>query len=89
MYHDAFNPDVEDVNELKVRYRQGKVGDVEVKQKLARALNTLLDPMRERRARALEKPGQLRDMLFASSARAQKVAAETMARVREAMRIKY
>ena len=89
MYHDAFNPDVDEVSDLKARYRQGKVGDVEVKQKLARALNTLLDPMRERRARALEKPGQLREMLFASSARAQKVAAETMGRVREAMRLKY
>ncbi|MDQ1499838.1 MAG: tryptophanyl-tRNA synthetase, partial [Actinomycetota bacterium] len=32
-------------------YREGKVGDVEVKEKLAAAINTFLDPMRERRAR--------------------------------------
>ncbi|MDE2726147.1 MAG: tryptophan--tRNA ligase, partial [Gemmatimonadota bacterium] len=35
MYHDAFNPNVAEVNALKTRYRQGRVGDVEVKDKLA------------------------------------------------------
>src|SRR6266576_1814189 len=39
IYHDAFNPHREEVEELKTRYRAGKVGDVEVKQKLAVALN--------------------------------------------------
>ncbi len=34
MYHDAFNPDVAEVNDLKARYVKGAVGDVEVKQKL-------------------------------------------------------
>ncbi|HRU94369.1 MAG TPA: tryptophan--tRNA ligase, partial [Anaerolineae bacterium] len=34
IYHDAFNPNVDEVNDLKERYRQGKVGDVEVKRKL-------------------------------------------------------
>src|SRR5437867_7937804 len=56
-YHDAFNPDREEVEDLKARYRAGKVGDVEVKTKLTNALNTYLDPIRERRAAALAKPG--------------------------------
>ena len=43
MYHDAFNPDIDEVNDLKERYVLGKVGDVEVKQKLAKALNNFLD----------------------------------------------
>ena len=30
-YHDAFNPDAAEVEDLKERYRAGKVGDVEVK----------------------------------------------------------
>ena len=38
-YHDAFNPDTGEVEDLKARYRAGKVGDVEVKKKLAAALN--------------------------------------------------
>src|SRR5208337_1886663 len=49
-YHDAFNPDKAEVDELKERYRLGKVGDVEVKQKLFAALDRFLAPMRERRA---------------------------------------
>ncbi len=35
-YHDAFNPDRDEVEDLKDRYRRGKVGDVEVKSSLAR-----------------------------------------------------
>ena len=50
-YHDVFNPDKAEVDELKERYRKGTVGDVEVKQKLFDALNAFLEPMRERRVR--------------------------------------
>ena len=89
VYHDAFNPDVAEVDDLKARYRLGKVGDVEVKQKLARALNALLDPMRERRAAVLARPTYLRELAFDSSARARVLAQETMERVREAMKISY
>ena len=53
IYHDAFNPDTAEVDDLKERYRAGKVGDVEVKTKLAKALNAYLDPIRERRAEVL------------------------------------
>ncbi len=89
MYHDAFNANLEEVEDLKSRYRQGKVGDVEVKRKLAAALESVLEPMRERRAQALANPGRIREMLFEGSARARKVAQETMERVREAVRIRY
>src|SRR5438876_8442379 len=50
MYHDAFNPSVHEVNELKARYVKGTVGDVEVKTRLVAAVNHLLEPIRERRA---------------------------------------
>lgn len=89
MYHDAFNPDVAEVEDLKARYRAGTVGDVEVKQKLSKALNTLLDPMRERRQAVLARPEQLKELLFAGSAKARTVAQETMARVRQAVRLNY
>ena len=49
IYHDVFNPNKAEVEDLKARYRAGKVGDVEVKEKLAAAINAFLDPMRERR----------------------------------------
>ena len=37
LYHDAFNPNLDEVEDLKTRYRLGTVGDVEVKTKLATA----------------------------------------------------
>src|SRR6478672_989034 len=78
LYHEAFNPDTAEVDDLKTRYRAGKVGDVEVKTKLATALNAHLAPIRERRDAALARPGYLRDVLFEGSKRARVVAAETM-----------
>jgi tryptophanyl-tRNA synthetase len=89
IYHDAFNPDTAEVNDLKDRYRHGKVGDVEVKTKLARALNAYLDPIRERRAAVLAKPDRLKEILFDGSRRARAVALDTMARVRDAVKISY
>ena len=88
-YHDAFNRNLAEVDDLKTRYRAGKVGDVEVKRKLADALNLVLEPIRERRAAVLAKPERLKEMLFDGSARARTVAADTMGRVRDAMKITY
>ncbi|HTK28712.1 MAG TPA: tryptophan--tRNA ligase [Vicinamibacterales bacterium] len=89
VYHDAFNPNREEVEDLKARYRAGKVGDVEVKSKLAAALNARLDPIRERREAVLANPGRLKEILFDGSARARTVAAGTMERVRDAIKITY
>jgi tryptophanyl-tRNA synthetase len=88
-FHDAFNPNRAEVDELKDRYRNGKVGDVEVKTKLAAALNAHLEPIRERRNAVLSQPDQLKEILYEGSKRARRVAEQTMERVRDAMRIKY
>jgi len=89
MYHDAFNPDKAEVQDLKERYVVGKVGDVEVKQKLARALNALLDPIRERRARYEAQPELVREALAGGSGYAKRVAEQTMSEVRAALRLNY
>ncbi len=89
MYHDAFNPDVAEVEDLKTRYRAGKVGDVEVKTKLAKALNARLEPMRARRAEVLARPERVREILFDGSAKARRIAQETMDRVRGALKLRY
>ena len=89
IYHDAFNPNTAEVDELKARYRAGKVGDVEVKTKLAAALNAHLEPMRARRAGVLAKPDRLREILHEGSRRARTIAAETMERVRAAVKLSY
>ena len=88
-YHDAFNPNAAEVDDLKSRYRAGAVGDVEVKRKLADALNRTLEPIRERRAAVLARPADLKQLLFDGSARARRAAGRTMERVRDAMKITY
>jgi tryptophanyl-tRNA synthetase len=88
-YHDAFNPNTAEIEDLKARYRAGKVGDVEVKTKLANALNAQLEPIRERRAAALGRPEHLKEILQDGSRRARAVASGTMERVRDAMKIRY
>ena len=89
MYHDAFNPDSAEVDDLKERYRAGRVGDVEVKQRLARALNDFLDPIRERRATYEANPGLVREALAAGTGYAKGVAEQTMAEVRAALKLNY
>jgi tryptophanyl-tRNA synthetase len=89
MYHDAFNPDAAEVQDLKDRYVAGKVGDVEVKQKLAKALNTFLDPIRERRAHFEAHPKLVRQAFAAGTAHGKQVAEATMAEVRAALKLNY
>ena len=89
VYHDAFNPDVGEVEDLKSRYRAGRVGDVEVKQKLVQAINSVLDPMRERREDLRIRPERVKEILMDGSSRARRIAKETMAEVREAVKLSY
>lgn len=89
MYHDAFNPNAEEVQDLKDRYVKGTVGDVEVKQKLAAALNAMLDPIRGRRAEFEAKPQLVREALGNGTRHAREVAGNTMAEVRNALRLNY
>jgi tryptophanyl-tRNA synthetase len=85
IYHRAFNADRGEVAELEERYRKGTVGDVEVKERLIRALNDLLDPLRQRRRAFASQPGLVEDILCEGTRRARTEAEATMALVREAM----
>lgn len=84
-YHDAFNPDKAEVEDLKARYRAGKVGDVEVKEKLARALNAFLDPIRERRAKYEAQPGLADEVVYDGTLRMREEARATLSAVKKAM----
>ena len=88
-YHDAFNPDTAEVDDLKERYRAGKVGDVEVKRKLIAALESFLAPIRERRAHFEAKPGLVEEVIAEGSRRARAEAEETIRLARDAMGINY
>lgn len=89
VYHDTFNPDKAEVEDLKRRYREGKVGDVEVKRKLLARLETFLGPIRTRRAEFASKPRLVEEILAAGSERARREATETLHQVRQAMKLDY
>jgi tryptophanyl-tRNA synthetase len=88
-YHEAFNPDKDEIAELKERYRVGKVGDVEVKARLTRALNNFLEPIREKRAYYITHPTLPQDVLADGIRRMQAEAKETMEIVRAHTGLSY
>ena len=88
IYHDAFNDDKEEVADLKDRYLKGQVGDVEVKTKLAAALNKFLTPIRERRARFEGNDELINKIIDEGSLRAQAEAQKTLSEVLMKMKMK-
>ncbi|TVR02719.1 MAG: tryptophan--tRNA ligase [Spirochaetaceae bacterium] len=84
-YHDVFNPDKAEVEELKTRYRAGTVGDVEVKQKLAAAINAFLDPIRERRAVFEARGGFVDEVIYEGTLRMRDEARATLVEAKKAM----
>jgi tryptophanyl-tRNA synthetase len=87
IYHEAFNTDQTEVDELKERYKKGKVGDVEVKERLATALNRFLDPIRERREQFIDRKGYVEEVIYDGTLRMREKARETLSLVKKAMGI--
>jgi len=88
IYHDAFNDNKAEVEDLKARYLKGQVGDVEVKEKLALAINRFLDPIRARRAEFEGKTELLDSIIAEGSKKAAAEAQETLDEVLVAMGIR-
>jgi tryptophanyl-tRNA synthetase len=88
-YHDVFNPNKEEIEDLKNRYRLGTVGDVEVKQRLFEALETFLTPIRTRRQELAANPKRVYEIIMDGTAKGRALAQATMAEVRHAMKISY
>ena len=84
-YLDIFDPDISAVDELKARYRAGKVGDVEVKHYLAGVLNAYLAPLRSRRTEYISHPRKLMEVLFSGTVKAKFIAQQTLEEVYEKM----
>jgi tryptophanyl-tRNA synthetase len=87
MYHDAFNPNKEEVEELKERYRKGTVGDVEVKEKLFKVLNEFLEPIREKRSYYEQHLDEVNDILEQGTKKAREEAMKTLDSVKKQMKL--
>ncbi len=89
IYHEVFNPDKAEVEDFKNRYREGKIGDVEIKKRLALVINQMLEPMRVRRSEFENKSEELHGILKTGTDKAREAAKATMVQVRKAMKIDY
>ena len=81
----AFHPDRDELSALEDRYRAGGIGDVEVKQLLARSVNSYLAPLRERREHYYEDPKRLAEAVHRGTDAAAAEARRTLAEVYDKM----
>lgn len=87
IYHDAFNENLGEVLDFKKRYREGRVGDVEVKESLALAINRFLSPIREKRREFAEKKGYVERVIYEGTQRMSEVAEQTLKEMKSSMGI--
>ncbi|WP_028973221.1 tryptophan--tRNA ligase [Spirochaeta cellobiosiphila] len=85
IYHDIFNPNKAEVEDLKQRYETGNVGDVEVKQKLATALNNFLEPIREKRNEFESQNGLVDEIIYEGTLKMREEARQTVLAAKKAM----
>ena len=86
-YHKVFNQ--LEVNQIEADCRKGAIGCVNCKKRLAGCLDTLLEPMRARRAPYVQNPSLVKEILIEGTRSAHQVAKATMDEVRGAMGINY
>lgn len=85
LFHDEFNPNKDEVEDFKKRYREGGIGDVEIKARLAEELNRFLEPMRERRKAYESEKGAVEKIIYEGTLKMREVAKETVKEMRGAM----
>ncbi|MEK7148617.1 MAG: tryptophan--tRNA ligase [Patescibacteria group bacterium] len=85
IYLDAFNSNKQQNEELKRRYREGSIKDVEVKEILYKVLDDFLEPIREKRKYYEENENLVRTIIKEGTDRGRVVVAKTMKEMREKM----
>lgn len=89
IFHDTFNPDKAWVQEAKDKYRQGQIGDVQCKRKLIDVIEDFVKPIRERRSQYENDKAQVLTLLKQGCEKANTVAEETFALVKEKIDQKF
>lgn len=88
-YLDAFCEDADLVADLKAHYRRGGLGDMKIKRLLEDCLQSLLEPIRSRRAEYLADKGELLRILQHGTQRADQVSRQTLAQVKAALGLDF
>ena len=89
VYLDAFDPDKTRLEEMKIHYRKGGLGDGVVKARLNVVLQEFLAPIRNRRLELEKDPAAIMAMLKRGSENASRIAKQTLKEVKEAMLLNY
>ena len=84
-----FLPEYQCLDELKEHYTRGGLGDVKIKKFLNKVMEAKFGPIRERRREWEQRIPEVYDILKAGTAVAEKKAAETLNKVKDAMKINY
>jgi tryptophanyl-tRNA synthetase len=88
-YLDIFDPNKDEVAELKNKYEAGGLGDVVIKKRLVGIIQDLITPIRERREQLAKDPKKIMEILKEGTEDARKVARATLREVKQAMKIDY
>ncbi len=83
MHLDAFYHDIPHLEQLKERYRNGQIGDGDLKKIATEVLNAFLDPIRDKRKSYEGNDDYLRSVLQKGTHNARVIAEATMKEVRE------
>ncbi|NAR16858.1 tryptophan--tRNA ligase [Acinetobacter haemolyticus] len=84
-YLDAFDPNKEEVEELKAHYRRGGLGDGAVKKRLEGILQELIAPIRERRAELEKDPDYIIDILKQGTEKCRDITQQTLDEVKSGL----
>jgi tryptophanyl-tRNA synthetase len=88
-YLDIFDPDKKEVEALKAHYQKGGLGDVKLKKRLIDVLENFLAPIRQKRQELAKDPNYVMNVLLDGTRAVQKVAAQTLFEVKQAMMLDY
>ena len=88
-YLDAFDPDLQELQEWKEHYKKGGLGDMKVKRRLNDIMQQTLEPIRERRLMFEKDKAEVLNMLKKGSESARPIAAETLNKLKEVFTLIY
>ncbi len=83
--HECFNPDKEEVDNFKKRYREGTIGDVEIKSRLSQVINHFLQPIRDNRKAFDSQKGYVEKIIYEGTLKMREIGEGTAKEMRSSM----
>jgi tryptophanyl-tRNA synthetase len=88
-YLDIFDPNTQEVSDLKEQYKKGGLGDVVIKKRLIKILQEVIGPIRIKREELAKDPAYIMNILKEGTEKVQAIAKQTISEVKTALKINY